>query len=320
MAIDHHLVHQRCNIHRVQAVYKQPREAGLFSPVWKSPDILAQAHSRRPEKGWPEGPFLHQMFFPVLSSVAGTLIQDRNPYSEINETFEDNGVQTLLELGRFLSSKRTKNIGMKKGLIIMAGLFVALASCKSEEKPVETTETPEEICYYSYDNAASTFEWTAYKTSSKLPVKGSFNEIIVNGGDAADDEKAVIESLSFSMKTATVETNDEARNKKIADSFFGVMEATGEITGKVKSLGDDGKATIEVKMNNVSIDVVGDYTLEEGKFDFNATIDVAEWNAMAAVEALSKVCEAKHTGDDGVLKTWSEVALSFSTQLSSDCE
>lgn len=209
---------------------------------------------------------------------------------------------------------------MKKGLILMAGLFVALTSCKNEEKPVETTDTPEEICYYNYDDGASTFEWTAYKTSSKLPVKGSFNEITVNGGDAADDAKAVIESLSFSMKTATVETNDEARNKKIADSFFGVMEATGEITGKVKSLGDDGKATIEVKMNNVAIDVVGEYTLDDGKFDFNATIDVAQWNAMAAVEALSKVCEAKHTGDDGVLKTWSEVALSFSTQLSSDCE
>ena len=161
--------------------------------------------------------------------------------------------------------------------------------------------------------------WTAYKTTSKVDVGGTFNEITITGEKSSDDPKKLIKSLSFSINTASVETNDEGRNKKIASFFFGNMKEPATITGKVKSLGENGKATLEIKMNGVSTDVVGDYTLVDGTFDFSATIDVGKWDALKALQTLSEACREKHTGDDGILKTWSEVALTFSTQLSSDC-
>ncbi|MFT5779143.1 MAG: hypothetical protein ACI837_002100 [Crocinitomicaceae bacterium] len=212
---------------------------------------------------------------------------------------------------------------MKKGLFIIAAISTALtiSSCGGEDTTDENNEpTPKEICFYTYDHGTSTFEWTAYKTSSKVAVKGSFNEITVTGDESSDDPIALLKSLSFSMTTATVETSDEARNKKIADSFFGAMASTEMITGKVKALGKDGKATISVTMNGNTADVVGDYTLEDGTFTFTSTVDVSLWSAMDALKSLSVVCSEKHTGDDGELKTWSEVALSFSTQLTSDCD
>ena len=137
--------------------------------------------------------------------------------------------------------------------------------------------------------------------------------------ESSDDPKKLIESLTFTIETSSVETQNEERNGKIAKLFFTTI-GTPQITGKVKSLGEDGNATVEIKMNNLSQDVVGSYTLIDGKFSFNATIDVLKWNAGAGIKELNTACKDLHTGADGVSKLWSEVALSFTTELSSDCE
>jgi polyisoprenoid-binding protein YceI len=209
---------------------------------------------------------------------------------------------------------------MKKGIfwsLAIAGTMV-FASCGGEAE-VEVEDVPVEICFYKYNDASSEFAWTAYKTTDKKPVGGSFNEIEITGDESSDDAVALIESLKFSMNTASVETNDESRNEKVANSFFGTIN-TPTIDGSVKKLNDGGKAIIEVTMNGISVDVEGDYTLVDGKFSFTTSIDVSAWNALSGIEALNEVCKDLHTGDDGVSKTWSEVALSFSTQLESDCD
>lgn len=208
---------------------------------------------------------------------------------------------------------------MKKGIfwsLAVVGTFV-FASCGGNEEVVE--DEPLEICFYSYNDASTEFAWTAYKTTEKKPVGGTFNEINISGDESSDDAVALIESLTFSMNTASVETNDESRNEKVSRLFFGTIN-TPTIDGSVKELKDDGKAVIEVKMNGVSVDVEGDYTLVDGKFSFNTSIDVSAWNGLLGIEALNTECKDLHTGDDGVSKTWSEVALTFSTQLTSDCD
>ncbi len=173
-------------------------------------------------------------------------------------------------------------------------------------------------CFYSYNSGTTVLEWTAFKFTEKAPVKGTFNTINITGIEGSDDVKNLIESLSFTIETASVETQNPERNGKIAELFFGTI-STPQITGKVKSLSDNGKATIEIKMNNMKQDVIGDYTLEEGKFSFTSTIDVMKWNAGKGIESLNTACKDLHTGTDGKSKLWSEVDLSFTTELSSDC-
>jgi hypothetical protein len=214
-----------------------------------------------------------------------------------------------------------KKYQMKKGIVwslAIAGTMV-FASCGGGEAEEVVEETPVEICFYKYNDASSEFSWTAYKTTAKVEVGGTFNEIEITGDESADDPIALLESMKFSMKTESVETNNEERNGKIANLFFGTIN-TPTIDGSVKELNDDGKAIIEVTMNGVSVDVEGDYTLVDGKFDFNTSIDVSSWNAGTGIETLNTACYDLHTGDDGVSKLWSEVALSFSTQLESDCD
>ena len=184
----------------------------------------------------------------------------------------------------------------------------------------ENVEEEMEICFYKYDHGSSFLEWTGFKTNAKVGVKGSFNEMEYTGGETTDDPKLLIQSIKMTMSTASVETNDEGRNKKIAEQYFGVMTDTETIEAQFVKLSDDGKATLSITLNGVTSNVVGDYTLDGGSFDFKATMDVGKWDALSAVASLNEVCKEKHTGDDGVSKTWAEVDLSFSTQLTSDCD
>jgi polyisoprenoid-binding protein YceI len=210
---------------------------------------------------------------------------------------------------------------MKKIISITSiiALGFSFTSCKGEaETEAKPTEGSEKSCFYSYNDGTTNFEWTAFKTSDKVGVKGGFNEITVES-ESFEDPKKVLESITFSMKTSSVETNDEGRNGKVAKFFFETIN-TPSIEGKIKSIGDNGKATISVKMNGVEVDVEGDYTLEGGDFSFTSTIDVSLWNALEGITALNAECNDLHKGKDGVSKLWSEVALSFTTSLSSDCD
>lgn len=210
---------------------------------------------------------------------------------------------------------------MKKIISITSIIALGLIfnACKGEaETDVQPAEGNEKSCFYSYNEGTTNFEWTAFKTSDKVGVKGGFNEITVKS-ESFEDPKKVLESITFSMKTSSVETNDESRNGKVAKFFFGTIN-TETIDGRVKSIGDNGKATISVKMNGIEVDIEGDYTLNGGDFAFTSTVDVSSWNALSGITALNKECNDLHKGKDGVSKLWSEVALSFTTSLSSDCD
>lgn len=212
----------------------------------------------------------------------------------------------------------------KKIFYTLALSMVFLTSCSSngEENGAESTseeqQTEQSSCMYRYNEGTTKLTFTGYKTSAKKGVPGSFNEITVSS-EQSEDPKKVIESISFSIKTSSVETNDESRNQKLATLFFDVMN-TPFIEGKIKELKEDGKAVFEIMMNEITVDVEGDYTLEGAKFKWSSDIDVSTWNGMKAVESLNEACKDLHTGEDGVSKTWSEVNLALEMELLSDCE
>jgi len=209
---------------------------------------------------------------------------------------------------------------MKKAIYLFASmaLVMSVISCKTEPGEIDEEIAEIEVCNYSYDDASTEFEWTAFKTTEKKGVPGTFNDVEVTS-ESGNDPKEVIESITFCMNTASVETQNEERNGKVAKHFFETIN-TETIEGTIKSLGEDGKATLEVAMNEISVDVEGEYTLEDNVFTFETSIDVSAWNALAGIEALNTVCSDLHTGEDGVSKLWSEVKLTLKTTLKSDCD
>lgn len=206
-------------------------------------------------------------------------------------------------------------------LVSIATLFLSLSSCKGnvDETKKDMQSEKEGACFYSYNSGSTVLEWTAFKFTEKTPVKGTFNEIKIEGMEKSDNPKKLIESIKFTISTVSVETNNDERNGKIAKLFFGTIN-TENITGEVKSLGSNGKASIMLQMNNHTHEIIGEYTLEGGKFSFHSVIDVMKWNSGKGLKALNDACKDLHTSTDGKSKLWSEVEIAFTTELMSDCD
>ncbi|MBB79073.1 MAG: hypothetical protein CL844_10280 [Crocinitomicaceae bacterium] len=210
---------------------------------------------------------------------------------------------------------------MLNKIIILLNIFflVFLSSCKSdsEKSNIKQLESPSS-CFYSYNEGTTKFSWEAYKTSERVGVLGGFNEIEVKS-KKFDDPISVIESISFEINTSSVETNNLERNGKILKYFFETIN-TPTIKGSIISLNDDGTCKINIKMNLLSYDVIGKYSLAENIFSFTSIVDVSSWNAMSGIIALNNVCRDVHTGKDGISKLWPQVRLSLTTKLKSDCD
>lgn len=199
------------------------------------------------------------------------------------------------------------------GIVCTALILGACGNSEAEKEPEKVDET----CFYSFDDQSFEMTWTAYKTNAKVAVPGTFDEITVTGASGESPEE-VIKSLEFEINTSTINSNNEERDAKIVEHFFGTIN-TPKITGKVKSVdSENGNATVTISMHNISFDVVGDFSMNSDSFSFDASIDVVNWNAMSGIQALNKVCFDLHKGDDGVSKLWSEVAISFKGHLNSE--
>lgn len=213
---------------------------------------------------------------------------------------------------------------MKKIVISILTIGFLLASCNQQEETVQQEEkTVIKNCLYSYNSTQSELKFTAYKFLSKAGVGGTFTTIQVEGPETAGDAKSLVEQLSFKIPTSSVETNDPGRNKKIDSLFFGRLIATDYISGKVLNLGEEGKATLEITMNNISQEVEGTYDLTDNRFSFNTEIDVNNWQAEEGLTALNEACKDLHTdiqNGDTESKLWPDVTISFSTKLTETCD
>ena len=162
---------------------------------------------------------------------------------------------------------------MKNIYLFGIGVSLFLSSCGGSEETQElSSDQTIENCIYTYNPALTKLDWTAFKFLRKAGVPGTFTTINVEGAKSGANPKSIIESLSFSIPVNSVETNDPGRNKKIDSLFFGKLNNTALLSGKVVSLGDNGKAILLVTMNDISNEVEGDYTLNDNVFKFNTVL------------------------------------------------
>jgi len=201
---------------------------------------------------------------------------------------------------------------MKKIVAIVCFTLIAFqfTACKKEAKK-EETKTPEVVektFPYTLKTAENRINFTAYKTTDKVPVKGMFKKIEITKLGEGNSVKEAINGAEFKIPVSSIETNDSSRNFKIQKFFFNVMENTVSLTGKFM-LSEESKGALALTMNGTTQVVPFEYTIVENAFRMKTTIDVTTWNAQAAVASLNEACKDLHKGADGVSKTWSEVAI-----------
>lgn len=191
--------------------------------------------------------------------------------------------------------------------ILVILLVFTTYSCKKEVKEVAKAK-------YSIETKTTTINWTAYKTTAKIPVKGTFKEVQVANTKTTENPFDVFNGLSFSVPVNSIDTKNVDRDTKIIQSFFGSMKDTQVLKGTV-SLDEKGRGTINLTMNGITFELPMTYIISGQLAEINATLNLDNWQAKLAIDALNKVCEDKHKGEDGVSKTWNEVAIHIVSYL-----
>ena len=117
-------------------------------------------------------------------------------------------------------------------LVLVFIVGFQMTSCKSDKKETKKEEKVSTAAYVLND-AKNLVEWTAYKTTEKIPVKGKFNKVNITSGGEGDNVKDAINNSEFSIPVSSIFTSDSSRDYKIRKFFFGVMENTELLSGKL---------------------------------------------------------------------------------------
>ncbi|MHA7830769.1 MAG: hypothetical protein ACX93O_06695 [Flagellimonas sp.] len=204
---------------------------------------------------------------------------------------------------------------MKKIQIATLGLLlVAAFSCKQTKKEEEKTE--EAVATYSIVEDSTDIRFTAYKTTDKVPVGGTFQEIELSY-TAGETPMETLNGLEFTIPVSSLFTNDptKVRDPKIIEFFFEKMAETQSITGTF-TFKDDKSCAVQLSMNGMSTELPMEYEItDDNHVNFSGVMDLKQWNALDALASLNEACKVLHTGSDGVSKTWEDVAIEGSVLL-----
>jgi polyisoprenoid-binding protein YceI len=202
-----------------------------------------------------------------------------------------------------------KKLHLLSFLFLVALTFV---SCK-ESKKEEIEKTTEEKGYL-VDTDNTSINWIAYKTTNKTPVKGTFTDFTIENQPKTTNALEALNQLKFKIPISSLTTNDTIRDGKLIKHFFGNMVNTNEIKG-ILHLGNNNSGTAKITMNGITQQLQVTYQVNDNLVDIEAVMDLENWKAQAALDALNVVCFDLHKGVDGISKTWSEVKIEISAVL-----
>ncbi|MBT3547170.1 MAG: YceI family protein [Flavobacterium sp.] len=199
-------------------------------------------------------------------------------------------------------------------LIFVLLMVFQFTACKSEKKEKTKTTKVEKKSSAAFvlNDANNSVEWIAYKTTEKVPVKGKFTKVEVTSGGEGNSVKEAINMAEFSIPISSIFTSDSSRDYKIRKFFFGVMENTKLLSGKLV-IENDSLGFADITMNGITEKLPFTYTIEDKTFSMSTKMDVLNWNAKSSLDSLNLICKELHKGLDGISKTWSEVAINISS-------
>lgn len=218
---------------------------------------------------------------------------------------------------------------MKKIIIPVLTIAITLLSaCNNEKKEANAAENneavnQEQVCFYEYTKESSVIlKWTAFKTTDKVAVGGTFNTVLIKAGGKTTKLPELLRTITFTIPTKSTNTSNPDRDAKIVNSFFGKMLSTDLILGQaIKAEGDNkaGNMTFFLTLNGVEKEVTLPYEVNGSEVLLKGEIDINNWNAETALKELNKVCEDLHKGADGVSVTWPNVELEIEANLTVTC-
>jgi hypothetical protein len=192
-------------------------------------------------------------------------------------------------------------------LILTIVLFTALK--KHDSRQIKSNEK-----VYTINPEDTKVTWTAYKTTEKVAVTGSFTALIIENIKSGATAREALNGINFKLPVDNIFSQSTLRDSKIKKFFFGTMLNTEAIEGTI-SLENSTSGYVRISMNAISHDLPISYKVNGHTVTMEAVLNLDNWKAQLALEALNDACEDLHAGSDGISKTWSEVKIDVVAHL-----
>lgn len=158
-------------------------------------------------------------------------------------------------------------------------------------------------------------DWTAFKTPSKVGVKGTFTRPGLETRQKKDVcLMSFLPTTTVHIDTSSVKTDSTERDANIINAFF--KNLTGEyIDAIIKRVDLEKKElSVEITMNDITQTIFMPFSHDDKTFRAVGKIDVLNFSASDALKALNEVCYKQHEG-----KTWSDVEVAFTFKMKTEC-
>ena len=189
-----------------------------------------------------------------------------------------------------------------------------IISCQSSSKkrsssqPVNS-ETRSNLKERTLKTKSLTF--TAYKTTNKIGVPGTFKEIHTTNDihKVSASPSEALNGIEFEIPISSLSTNNPIRDSTILASFFKNIQ-NSKISGSFKGFkGETGTGIIMLNFNGLIQELPVQFSSEQKAVRFSSILNLGNWNALNALASINKSCFDLHKGPDRVSKTWKEIKI-----------
>ncbi len=221
---------------------------------------------------------------------------------------------------------------MKLCLLLIPFFFFSCTKSKEPESEAELTQQVEigqvqekpsqeegKECEFVSNLENPKFEVTGYKFQEKEGVTGTFEDLVVNAAQTADNIEEILLTANFEMTEDSLEFGKPARNSNILKGLLKNIPGD-KIKGSVTSVDNSAKTVM------VGLDWGGSTHSVEMEFEYNGsdlslrgTIDLLELGFNSAFGELAKLCKVHHM-KNGESKTWSDVSILASVPVVKTCK
>ncbi len=173
-------------------------------------------------------------------------------------------------------------------------------------------------CILSQDGSVSV-SFKAYKTPAKVGVGGVFDSVDYKAiAPEGNNFREILVGSTVVIDTTSVNSKNEGRDKTLVKSFFKQMNDS-VIKAKIVDIKSDkrmrgkpktGVMSVAITMNGVTKNVPMSYIFDNGDLSATGNIDILDFSASKALNAINKACYDLHDG-----KTWSDVEIGFKTKI-----
>jgi polyisoprenoid-binding protein YceI len=216
--------------------------------------------------------------------------------------------------------KKMRNTFFAAAGILALVLSTTSVSFAQDSASSAQDEQTQEKCTFNLDPNSVIIGFTAYKTTKKVGVSGTFKKTKIRGKTSAASVEKLVKGISVAVDYSSLDTGNPVRDKTVGEYFFSKLKPS--VSGKIKSISEADKTLVlDLNFNGMHKDVAMTYAAtDDQNFQATGSIELPDFGAEGALASIHEKCKELHKGPDGVSKTWPDVTLNLKGSITKVCQ